>query len=213
MQSHRRSWFYAAALAGAMLGLAGCAALNQFAADVNTYGDWPAGRSGGSYAFDRLPSQQANAEQAQVLEDAAAPALARAGFSPAAAGAQPDVLVQLGARSGRAERSPWDDPLWWGGGYGGGYGGWRHGPLRGTWTGPYWGGHTLRIESQRYDRDVALLIRDRASGKPLYEARASSEGYQRQVAPVLRPLFAAALTEFPSAGANPRRVMVPLVAE
>ena len=33
--------------------------------------------------------------------------------------------------------------------------------------------------SPRYDREVAVLIRDRASGKPLYEARASSDGITR----------------------------------
>ncbi len=189
--------------AGAAL-LAGCAALNQFAADVSTYGEWPAGRSVGSYAFERLPSQQARADDAQALEDAARPALAQAGFTPVAAGAEPDVLVQVGAHVNRAERSPWDDPLWWGGGFGG----WRHGP----WRGPYWGG-SLRIESPRYDREVAVLIRDRSSGKPLFEARASSEGYQRQASAVLQPLYAAALVDFPRSGVNPRRVMVPLAAQ
>jgi hypothetical protein len=65
----------------------------------------------------------------------------------------------------------------------------------------------------RYDREVAVLIRDRASGKPLYEARASSEGFQRNAGPVLLPLFSAALTDFPATSANPRRVSVPLPTE
>lgn len=192
------------ALAGAALalgGLAGCAGLNQFSAEVSTYGDWPAGRAPGRYAFERLPSQQARVDEVQRLEDAAAPALARAGFVPAAAGAEPDVLVQVGARISRADASPWDDPLWWHGGFGT----WRRGP----WPGPYWGG-SLAWSTPRYDREVALLLRDRASGKPLYEARASSEGYGSGGNTLLAPLFAAALADFPQTGVNPRRVTVPL---
>ena len=181
--------------------LAACGTLSQLGADVSTYGEWPAGRPPGSYAFERLPSQQANAEATAALEAAAMPALAAAGFTPVAASAEPAVLVQVGARVNRSERSPWDDPLWWGGGFGG----WRHGP----WRGPNWGA-SLRIESQRYEREVALLVRDRASGKPLFEARASSEGFDSRATPVLKPLFAAALMDFPRTGINPRRVRVPL---
>ena len=180
--------------------LAGCGTLSQLGADVSTFGEWPAGRAPGSYAFERLPSQQAQADETAVLEAAAMPALAAAGFVPVAAGAEPEVLVQVGARVNRSDRSPWDDPLWWGG-----YGSWRHGP----WRGPNWGA-SLRIESQRYEREVALLIRDRASSKPLFEARASSEGFDSRATPVLKPLFAAALMDFPRTGINPRRVRVPL---
>ncbi len=192
-----------AALAAAAL-LAACGTLAQLGADVSSFGEWPASRSPGSYAFERLPSQQQHADQAALLEAAAGPALAAAGFAPVAAGAQPDVLVQLGARVNRSERSPWDDPLWWGGGFGG----WRHGP----WRGPNWGA-SLRLENQRYEREVALLIRDRASGKPLFESRANSEGFDSRATPLLKPLFAAALLDFPSVGSNPRRVRVPMPAD
>ena len=192
-----------AALATSAL-LAGCGTLSQLGADVSTFGEWPAGRAPGRFAFERLPSQQAHADETAVLEAAAAPALAAAGFVPVTAGAEPDVLVQVGARVNRSDRSPWDDPLWWGGGFGG----WRHGP----WRGPNWGA-SLRIESQRYEREVALLIRDRASNKPLFEARASSEGFDSRATPVLKPLFAAALLDFPKTGINPRRVRVPLSAD
>lgn len=189
-----------AALAAALL-LAGCGTLAQLGVEISSYGDWPADRQLRSYAFDRLPSQQAQAEQAQVLEAAAAPALAAAGFQPVADGAQADLLVQVGARVSRAERSPWDDPLWWGRSHGG----WRHGP----WRGANWGA-TLRIENNRFDREVALLIRDRKGGTPLYEAHASSQGLDGQATLVLKPLFVAALIDFPRNGPNPRQVRVPL---
>ena len=67
----------------------------------------------GTYAFDRLPSQQAQPESQQRLEDAAHQALAALGFTAAPAGATPDVLVQLGARVTRYDSAPWADPWWW----------------------------------------------------------------------------------------------------
>jgi hypothetical protein len=123
--------------------------------------------------------------------------LEAAGFRPAATGATPEVTVQVGGRVTRTDRAPWDDPLWWRGGFG--Y--WRHGP----WTGPYWGAG-MHTDSPRYEREVALLIRDRASGQPLYETRASSDGLTRGDAAIVRAMFDAALKDFPAAGVNPRTV-------
>ncbi len=188
----------AAALATAAL--AGCANLGSIAVAVSTYGDWPTGRVPGSYAFDRLPSQAADADRMLGLEAAAATALAGAGFKPVAAGAEPDLLIQLGARVSRTDLSPWDDPFWWQGGFGR----WRQGP----WRGPFWG-PSFRPETPRYEREVALLIRDRSSGKPLFEARASTEGFQKLSGAALAPLFTAALTGFPALGVNPRQVLIP----
>ena len=211
----------AAGMLALMPWLTGCGSMHQLTADVSSFGDWPAGRAitkTTTYVFERLPSQQAQAGASQQLEDAAGPALAQAGFQQVAAGAEADVVVQLAARVGRTDYSAWEDPFWWSGGYGYGYGPWRHGPWRGAywtaghyrgaaWAGRTWGG-LMSYETPRYEREVALLIRDRASGKPLYEARASSEGFQRNPAPLLSPLFAAALTDFPVVGPNPRRVTV-----
>lgn len=181
--------------------LAGCAGLQTVASDVSSFGEWPAGRSGGSYAFDRLPSQQAQAEQAALLEDAARGALEKAGFAPVAAGAAPDVLVQLGARTSRAAVQPWADPIWWHGGFGT----WRGS----AWGGPYWG-LGWRHEPLRYDREVAVLIRDRASGRPLYEARAANEGGRSLDRTTAAAMFEAALMDFPASGPNPRTVRVTL---
>ena len=147
--------------------LAGCAAFDTLSVDVSSTGDWPAGRQTGSYAFERLPSQQARADETQVLETAAQSALLKAGFTAAAPGQVPGVLVQVGARDRLVSIQVWDDPLWWRGGYG--Y--WRHGP----WVSPYWG-LSIAYPVSRYEREVAVLICDRASGQPLFEARASSEG-------------------------------------
>lgn len=197
----RRTTLAALGTLGAAALLAGCSALNTVTSDVSSFGDWPAGRSGGSFAFDRLPSQQAQAEQAALLEAAARGALEKAGFRPAAEGQAPDLLVQIAARTSRADRQPWADPLWWHGGFG--Y--WRVSP----WSGPYWN-LGLRYEPMRYDREVAVLIRDRASGRPLYEARAANEGNRSLDRETAGAMFEAALMDFPRTGPNPRSVSVTL---
>ena len=181
--------------------LAGCAGLSTLSSEVASYGEWPRGQAAGTYAFERLPSQQARAQQQDALEAAARPALEAAGFKPAPAGSEPQVLVQVGARVTLADRSPWDDPLWWRGSFG--Y--WRYGP----WPGPPWR-LGLRMDSPRYEREVAVLLRDRATGKPVYESRASNDGYSTGNAALLAAMFAAALKDFPATGLNPRTVVVPL---
>ena len=187
---------FAAALAAAAL--AGCAAFNTLTCDVSSYGQWPAGRSPGTYAFERLPSQQAHEAEQQQLEDAARGALETAGFTAASDPAAADVTVQIGARITRYERSPWDDPFWIHGAY------WYH-----PWHGPGWGlGATY--SSPQYDREVALLLRDRKSGAPLYETRASSEGGYSSTPEILAAMFAAALKDFPTPALSPRRVTIPL---
>ncbi len=180
--------------------LGGCAAMRSVSSDVSSFGDWPAERKAGTYAFERLPSQAAQAAEAAALEAAALPALAKAGFTPAAAGAAPDVLVQLGARSQISDNGAWNDPLWWRGGFGF----WRHGP----WMSPRWS-LSMRSDFARYDREVAVLLRDRVSGKPLFEARAVNEGNLDSAdAKTLGAMFEAALMDFPKLGINPRRVTV-----
>lgn len=191
-------------LGAAVLALAGCAGLNTVSSDVSTFGEWPAARKASTYAFERLPSQQTRVTEMEVLEGAARNALAKAGFTPVPAGQEPDVLVQVGTRVGRSDTGPWADPFWWRGGFG--Y--YRYGP----WAGPRWGlSATWAYDPYRYDREVALLIRDRASGKPLFEARASHEGSSPTTAnATLAAMFEAALMDFPKTGVNPRRVTVAL---
>jgi hypothetical protein len=191
----------AAVIALGGLLLAGCAGFATLSSEVSSFGEWPAARKPGTYAFERLPSQQAKAETQATLEEAAKPALEAAGFQPAVAGAEPDVLVQLGVRATRYELAPYADPLWWRGGLWGG----RYGP----WAGPRWNPYLLN-EPTRIDREVALLIRDRVSGKPLYETRASGGGSVSPTPGVLRAMFSAALKDFPATGLNPRSVAVPL---
>jgi Domain of unknown function (DUF4136) len=179
--------------------LAGCATTRQLDSDVSTYSQWPAGRQPATYAFERLPSQQARAEQQQMLEDAARPAVEAAGFKPAADDKGADVSIQVGARVSATQRVLYDDPFWWRGGL---YGHWRRG-----FYSPYWGVH---YATPFYDREVALLIRDRKSGLALYEARATNGASSAAIGAVLPAMFEAAMKDFPHAGVNPRRVTVEL---
>ena len=192
----RLAWL---ALAGVLL--AGCAAFNSLTVYVSSTGDWPAERKPGSFAFERLPSQQAQAEDTAALEAAALGALLKAGFAPVAPGQEPEVLVQVGARDRLIGVQVWDDPLWWRGGYGS----WRYGP----WMGPYWGWSGW-YQTPRYEREVALLIRARGDGRPLFETRAASEGNASPGPRALAGMYDAALMDFPRLGLNPRRVVVTL---
>ena len=183
--------------------IVGCATTRSVPSEVSSMGEWPAGRPAGTFAFDRLPSQQARAAEMDEAEGAARGALHKAGFVAVAPGAQPDVLVQVGTRNGRSSQGPWSDSVWWRGSYG--Y--YRGGPW--LW-GPHWGMGGY-YDTLRYDREVALLIRDRASGKPLFEARASNEGSSPNASTAtLAAMFEAAMFDFPRLGINPRRVVVDL---
>ena len=186
----------------AALLLGGCAALRNVTSDVSSYGEWPAERKPSSYAFDRLPSQATQPQATEAVEASARDALAKAGFQPVAAGQQPDVLVQVGQRSSRTVPGLWADPLW----VRGGFGYWRPSPWLHPVNSPwYW-----QTSSPRYEREVAVLIRDRASGKPLFEARASNDGGSWGDSALASAMFQAALMDFPKLGVNPRRVTVTL---
>lgn len=193
-------WKSSVILLSLAAGLAGCAGLNVVESDVSTYSQWPLERKPATYAFERLPSQQARPEEQAALEATARPALEAAGFKEAPDAQSADVTVQVGERTSRADRSPYDDPFLW-----------RGGLYYSRWGRPYWGpSFALSYESPRYDRDVAVLIRDRKSNQPLYEARASNDGPTSGGKLLMGALFMAAMKDFPYNGINPRRVSVQL---
>ena len=201
----QRRYVLAASTLALAAAFGGCAALNTVTSEVATYGDWPAGRAPGRYAFERLPSQQAQAARQAELEAAAARALEAAGFTAAPAAAQADVIVQIGARISRTELSPWDDPLWWR--WGGGY--WRSPAWRPSHRSAFYANFNSGWYATRYERNVALLLRDRSSGTPLYEAHAQTDGNSGGDNALLAAMFTAALKDFPANGAaNPRQVSV-----
>lgn len=191
--------FTAFAVVGAA-SLTGCAGPYQLSNDVSTYSQWPASRKPGTYAFERLPSQQSDPQRQQLLEDAARPAIEAAGFKPAASAATADVHVQLSARVSADERALYPDPFWWNAGF---YYG-RRG-FRGAYFAPTLG---FRYSQPAwYEREVALLMRDRQTGQAIFETRATSDGNSSAVTQLLPAMFEAAMKDFPSAGVNPRRIV------
>jgi len=194
-----------AAIAG-LSALAACSGIYTLSADVQTFGAWPEGRKPGLYAFERLPSQQGDKRQ-DALEDGARLALEKAGFRAAVDVKSADILVTLGARVSAMDRAPWDDPLWWR--WHVGYVNWRHGFGRGR-VGGFAG---LDLSEKRYDREVALLLRDRVSGEPLYEARASNDGLTQGDAALAGGLMQAAMGDFPQTRPEVHRITVQLGAK
>ena len=192
-----------AAAAAALVLLGGCAGMRQLDSEVSSYSQWPAARSATTYTFERLPSQQSRPERQQALEDAARGAIEAAGFRPAPSPGSADVSVQLGANV-TPTLPLYPDPLWWGGGLHVGRGAWGHG----RWGGGF--GLNVGYAGLRYEREVSLLIRDRSSGAPLYEARARNDGYTDSMSAYLPAMFQAALKDFPNGGVNPRRVSIEL---
>jgi len=205
-----------ATLVVALLG--GCASMHRLDNDVSAWSRWPADRAPQTYVFERLPSQQEQPQAQQLLEDAVRPALAGAGFTSATDPAHAQVTVQIGARITAMDRSPFDDPYWWGPGFYRPYGYFPHG--RRAYWGPYWGpygrygwGWGLPADTYWFEREVAVLVRDRASGEPLYEARALSDGFSPMENTTLPAMFRAALQDFPRGAAqNPHRVTVDLTS-
>ncbi len=195
-------------LAAAALVLSGCAALNNLNSEVSTYGPWPAGRQPAGFVFERLPSQQAHPERRQLLEDAARGAVEAAGFRAAADPAGAEYVMQVGARV--TSNDPWsyNDPLFWRVGFRHGFGPGRFGHGWGAGWGGGWGyGYP---SSPSFEREVALLIRDRKTGELLYEARANNTGPSASINALLPAMFAAAMRDFPGTGPNPRNVSVQL---
>jgi len=215
-------WFALWAVAAVVVGLAGCAA-TSITSQVENFGRWPEGRKPSTFVFDVLPSQQANPVSQDKLQAAALPALQALGFAllPPEQAANADVLVQLGL-SVRVEPRLRYEPF---GGFGpfprgiqpypyGPYGPYGHASFQwraglGGW-GPGW---FPSMEPPWVTMRVELILRDRASSKVLYEARASQDRVGVADPSVLPYLFQAALQSFPDAPPGPRVVEIPLPQE
>jgi hypothetical protein len=204
----QRRLLITATAAATLAALGGCAALNTVSSEISSYGQWPQGRAPGRYFIEELPSQAARRRPGGVqatLEEAAHRALQGSGFTRAATLGEADVVVQVGARITVYDPSPWADPLWWR--WGTRY--WR----APGWSAPGWG---IGPRSSFYwrpppppEREVAILLRDRAGSLPLWEARAISSGSATDVQ-TLQAMLTAAMTDFPNANPESRRVSVPL---
>lgn len=199
----RRIALIGIAAATALPLLSACAGLDSAAVEVVSQGSWPADRRAGSYAIERLPSQQAQPAEQERVEAAALGALQAAGFTPAPR-EEADVLIQLGARVFTvAHRSAYADaPLYWRNDW------WYRGPhWPYFWGTPY--GPWYADEVPDHQREVAVLIRDRRSQQIIYEARGryTSRWNDERLLPAM---FEAVLKDFPLTASAPRTVTVVL---
>lgn len=194
------SWVAAMCIAALAL-LSGCADLRAVTSEVSSFSAWPSERSPGSYVFERLPSQQADASLQDLVEQAAEPALAQAGFKRVDTPAQADVWVQVGLQRQTVVsdwRDRWD-PFW-------PYGRWGV-------TGFYGGQHrglALGVSAQPplTQVQVSVLIRDKITHQVLYETKAVRQNSGGFDARLMSPMFAAALQDFPLPAISPRTVTI-----
>jgi len=192
-----------AAIVGSLaLTLGGCASFNNLSSEVSTYGPWPAERKPASFVFERLPSQQEHPERQEMLESAARGAVEAAGFRAAQDPNDAEYLVQIGARVSTSDPWIYNDPLFLRAGFRYPYGCCRFRRPFGPAWGPWYDDFTT------FDREVALLIRDRRNGQLLYEARASNSGPSPRIDYLLPAMFGAAMKGFPGTGPNPHNVSV-----
>ncbi|HSI55898.1 MAG TPA: DUF4136 domain-containing protein [Ramlibacter sp.] len=193
-----------AALVAAMALLSGCATSFVVDNNVQSFSSLPAVPAQPTYRFERLPSQQATAQdQLEALADAA---LHKAGLRRD--DASPRYSVQVTARL-QPVISPWASP-WdgWGGfgyGWGHGHGRWRYGG--GLGYGASWSG----MESPWYHREAALVLRELASNKVVFESQATSDGPWSSNGAVFPAMFEAALQGFPNPPPGPRVVNIQVV--
>ena len=203
-----RRWLMRALAAGLlMLGaaaLTGCAAMRSVTSEVTSYGHWPAERRPTTYAFERLPSQQADGPLQANIEAAATPALTAAGFQLATGPQAADVVVQV-AMTSRIYQSPWRDR--WG----------PYGPYGRVGFGSWYGsggrfgfGLGMSLEPPMSEMQVDLLIRDKKNNQVLYETHAVRQQNGGWDERLMAPMFEAALKDFPLPAISPRIVSIPL---
>jgi hypothetical protein len=204
----KRSWLRSLFLLVLATGLlSGCATGYLLDNQVQSFSGLPSLPANPTYRFERLPSQQATANQAQ-LEALADPALFKAGLRRD--DASPRYTVQVSARL-QLTLSPWAEPDWgWGPlGWGGlGYG--RHGYGGLGYAGYGYRQPFGRMEPPWHQREVGVVVRELSSGKVVFESRASNDGPILDPNVVLAAMFEAAMQGFPNTPAGPRRVDIQL---
>lgn len=198
-----RSWRLPLFAAAAVL-LSGCSTY-LLENNVQSFSGLPALPANPTYSFERLPSQ-ANQPGQNTLEALADPALFKAGLRRD--DAAPRYTVQVSARVQRV-LSPWADPWdsWGWGGWGG------FGPHHAFHHPGFWGGPFPRMEQPWFQREVGVVVREKASNRVVYETRAASDGPWLDQAVVLPAMFDAALQGFPNPPQGVRRVNIQLGGE
>lgn len=196
----RRSLF---AVLATTLVLGACAGISTVSVEVSSQGDWPTERKPGTYAIERLPSQQANAAEQDRIEAAALSAIEGAGFERAPI-EEADVLIQVGARIFEvASRDPFASSFYWRHDW------WLHGRHHPFFYGPGFGRGYYYNDFPDIQRETAILMRDRRTQRIVYETRATVVGRWSSQA-LLPLLFEASMKDFPMPALSPRTVTMTL---
>jgi hypothetical protein len=200
-----------------LIQLTGCASVRLIDNDVTAFSKLTAISAGATYRFERLPSQQTDAQRQDKLEAIAQASLdkvglQRVGDAPGSPAAR--YSVQMGIVMLNNTHAYWDDaglsltgyvsvgtggPYFYGSPY---WHGRRHGYVHG-YFGPY-----LYLPSLRFVYEVSLLMREAANSQVVFETRAKHEGPWADSMAILPAMFDAALQDFPKPPAGPRRVNV-----
>jgi len=182
--------------------VAGCASVMRIDSDVTSFPQWPAQapQAGDRFAFERLPSQQGSRPPSgqDMLERAVGDALLAWGLRLPQGEEPVRWLVQVGAQGQRLPRAPWDPDPWSGWRISGGFSG-RHG-------GVALGFPLLPMDSPYYVREIAIVVREAATGRVAYETRARHDGRWNDSPALWAAMAQAALRDFPQPPAGTRRV-------
>ena len=201
MKTWTPRWARTALLCAPLLLLGGCASTRLVDSDVQSFSQLRALPAPPTYRFERTLSQQAQPAQQDALEAQTSQSLAKVGMQHMANGPAA-YRVQAQARVDRELAPGWYYDPWWGaGGWGLGLGGWGG---RG-----FYGGLSMHFPPPTlYRREVALVLREAASGAVVYETRAVHSGVWTDNPAVFGAMFDAALSGFPTPPAGPRRINV-----
>jgi hypothetical protein len=199
-------WFSMALATMALTFLTGCVSMRLIDSDVVSVAAVPPGMSlqGAKYRFERLPSQVHNPE-AGLAEQQAQAAMTAVGLVRDDAGA--NLSVMLGFSGSQYLADPWGQPI--GPGWTP-YGSVAIGSGFGSQIGLGMGIGMRFPPPTHYRREVSVVMRDLKSGQVVYETRASHAGPWSDSVPIFATLFQAALANFPSPPAGPRRVNIEL---
>ena len=191
--------------------LSACASVYRVDNQVESFPRWADGSGAQvpappqTYRFERLPSQASGsaAQSTDLLEQWARDAFKPLGWTPAADPATAPWTIEITGTGVRLPRAPWEDP-WYEN---------RHGwfgqinvGIGSGGSGIFWSPWLMRTEMPYYQRQVAIVIRDAASGRVVYETSAAHDGRWNSTPELWRAMISAALEGFPSPPKGVREV-------
>ena len=189
--------------------LAGCSVLRVIESDVTAFSAWTSVPPGPNtaYRFERLPSQQVQAAQQDLLEGLAIASLAKVGLVMDPAKARLAITIsantQFAARTGYGYGYGSPNVVLSAGNFGGSVG--FSFPFGGPFSGPF---ATPFPADSYYLREIRIQMRDLVDQKVVFETTASSDSARGDGYALLPAIIDAALLGFPQPPPGTRRIKV-----